>query len=134
MTPASHDEVPAFSLIEFKVNPLPKAYGDAVMLRQVFVNLLSNAAKFSQGSEGVKIELTGELRKTETVYQVRDNGIGFDMAYVGQLFGVFNRLHDGKSFAGTGVGLAIVRRHGGSVSAEGKPGQGAPFSFTLPRI
>jgi light-regulated signal transduction histidine kinase (bacteriophytochrome) len=106
------------------------------VLRQVWVNLLSNAVKFSSRKEKPVIEVEGIMEGDTAVYRVRDNGAGFDMAYAGKLFGVFQRLHGMNEFEGTGVGLAlvhrIVSRHGGRVWAEGAVGQGATFSFALP--
>ncbi len=121
---------------EVVVSPLPQARGDAAMLRQVFANLIGNAVKFSRGRAAARVEVEGESRDQEALYRVRDNGVGFDPRYAEQLFGVFQRLHRSEQFEGTGVGLAIVQRivhrHGGRVWAEGKPGAGATFSFTLP--
>lgn len=115
---------------------LPDAYGDSRLLKQVWINLLSNAAKFSNSSKQPLIEVGGEQRGKETVYWVRDNGVGFDMQYYNKLFGVFQRLHSAEQFPGTGVGLAIVQRviarHGGRVWAESRPGSGATFFFALP--
>jgi PAS domain S-box-containing protein len=121
---------------EVVVSPLPRARGDAALLRQVFANLIGNAVKFSRGRAAARVEVEGERRAGEALYRVRDNGVGFDARYAEQLFGVFQRLHRSEEFEGTGVGLAIVQRvvhrHGGRVWAEGKPGEGATFSFTLP--
>jgi light-regulated signal transduction histidine kinase (bacteriophytochrome) len=104
------------------------------MIRQVLINLLSNALKFTRDEETPRIEIGAEDRGDEIVYVVRDNGVGFSMEYADKLFGVFERLHD--DFEGTGVGLAVVeriiRRHDGRVWAEGTPGQGATIYFTLP--
>jgi two-component system sensor kinase len=119
-----------------KILPLPAGYGDGKYLRQVFVNLLSNAAKFTRQRSRAKIEVGGREDKTENVYYVRDNGIGFDMKFYDRLFGIFQRLHRDDEFEGTGVGLSIVKRivqnHGGRVWAEGKVNGGAVFYFTLP--
>jgi PAS domain S-box-containing protein len=124
------------SRIDFRVGELPEVDGDASLIKQVWVNLLSNAVKFSGGKEKSVIEVEGAVIGDRAVYRVRDNGAGFDMAYAGKLFGVFQRLHGVKEFEGTGVGLAlvqrIVNRHGGRVWAEGAVGQGATFSFELP--
>ena len=122
---------------EIVVSALPPAQGDAAMLRQVFANLIANAVKFSRGRAAARVEVEGEARGAEAVFRVRDNGVGFDPRYAEQLFGVFQRLHKSEDFEGTGVGLAIVQRivhrHGGRVWAEGRPGVGATFSFTLPQ-
>jgi light-regulated signal transduction histidine kinase (bacteriophytochrome) len=122
--------------IEFRLGDLPDADGDPSLLKQVWLNLLSNGVKFSAGREKPVIEVEGSVDGSDAVYRVRDNGAGFDMAYSGKLFGVFQRLHGVSEFEGTGVGLAlvqrIVRRHGGNVSARGEVGAGATVTFTLP--
>ena len=116
---------------------LPPAVGDRTLLQQVLANLLSNAFKFSRTRPRPRVEIAARLEGTEAVYFVRDNGVGFDMAYADKLFQVFNRLHGADEFEGTGVGLAlvqrIVERHGGRVWAEGVVNEGATFYFTLPR-
>lgn len=122
---------------EFALAPLPACAGDGALLRQVWVNLLANALKFSQRRAAPRIEVGGRAERAENVYFVSDNGVGFDMAHAGQLFGVFQRLHRNDEFPGTGVGLAIVHRviekHGGRVWAEGRVDAGATFHFSLPR-
>lgn len=122
--------------IEWKVEKLPPAWGDSGMLRQAVQNLLSNALKYTRSKPTAIIEIEGVATPDETVYTVRDNGVGFEMAYVGKLFGVFQRLHRMEEFEGTGIGLANVRRilerHGGRTWAEGAVGKGATFSFALP--
>jgi PAS domain S-box-containing protein len=120
---------------EFRLGRLPDAAGDPVLLRQVWANLLGNAVKYSRARTPPVIEVGYDEAKS--AYFVRDNGVGFEMQYAGKLFGVFERLHSNAEFEGTGVGLAIVQRivqqHGGEVSADGEPGRGARFSFTLPQ-
>ncbi|MCC6740392.1 MAG: response regulator [Planctomycetia bacterium] len=122
--------------LEFEVATLPRIPGDASLLTQVVQNLVSNAVKYSEGRNPANIRVSAEEFQTETVYSVRDNGVGFDPQYAHKLFGVFQRLHRADEFQGTGVGLALVRRiverHGGRVWAEGTPGAGATFHFALP--
>lgn len=122
--------------MEFRLSGLPSAQGDPAALHQVLQNLLDNAIKFTRERENAVIEVGGHREGAENVYFVRDNGTGFDMDYSARLFGLFQRLHGMGEFEGTGVGLAIVKRfiakHGGRVWAEGKPGKGATFWFTLP--
>ena len=120
------------------IGPLPPAYGDRSLLRQVWSNLVQNGLKYSARTDAPNISIDGEIREREMVYRVADNGVGFDMRFYDKLFGVFQRLHDeSQNFPGTGVGLAIVHRiverHGGRVWAEGEPGKGARFYFGLPR-
>jgi len=106
------------------------------MFRQVFVNLINNAAKFTSRADEPAIEIGCTTADGMHTYYVKDNGAGFDERYVHKLFGVFQRLHAEHEFEGTGVGLAIVQRivhrHGGKVWAEGKINQGATFYFALP--
>ncbi|MGO9217538.1 MAG: PAS domain-containing protein [Streptosporangiaceae bacterium] len=117
------------------VGQLAEASGNAELIRQVWENLITNAVKFSAGRADAQVRVDSQTADGEVIYHVRDNGIGFDMAYAGKLFGVFQRLHPAE-FPGTGIGLAIVarimERHGGRVWAEGLPGDGACFSFSLP--
>ncbi|MHB8790331.1 MAG: PAS domain S-box protein [Desulfobulbaceae bacterium] len=121
--------------IDFRVGYLPAAVGDPNLIRQVWINLLANSVKFSAKKQLAVIEVEGRQQGSEIVYSVRDNGAGFDMRYADKLFGVFQRLHSTREFAGTGVGLAIVQRivarHNGRIWAEGAPGKGATFYFTL---
>ncbi|MGZ5194979.1 MAG: sensor histidine kinase [Ramlibacter sp.] len=117
------------------VEPLPAVGGDANMLRQIFANLIGNALKFSAGRADARVEVAARRTDCGTEISVRDNGAGFDPAYAGKLFGLFQRLHSEAEFTGTGVGLAIVKRlvhrHGGEVRAESVPGGWTTFSFTL---
>jgi hypothetical protein len=120
----------------FNMQSLPSAWGDPSLLKQVWVNLLFNALKFSGKRDAPVIEVSADVHETETVFCVRDNGAGFDMRYAGKLFGTFQRMHSEQEFSGTGVGLAIVHRvvtrHGGRVWAESKVDEGASFFFSLP--
>jgi signal transduction histidine kinase len=123
--------------VNMRISALPDAQGDSSLIRQVWINLLSNAFKYSGKKVGdVIIEIGSYRDNGQLVYFVSDNGAGFDMKYVDKLFGVFQRLHKASEFEGTGVGLALVKtiveRHGGHTWAEGKVNEGAKFYFTLP--
>jgi light-regulated signal transduction histidine kinase (bacteriophytochrome) len=123
-------------LVELRVGDLPACQGDPALLKQVFINLLGNALKFSRARSPAIVEVgCQDGQGGGAVYYVKDNGIGFDMQYVDQVFGVFQRLHRAEEYEGTGVGLAIVQRviqrHGGRIWAEAAVGQGAAFYFTL---
>jgi signal transduction histidine kinase len=128
---------PGGGRVELRLGRLPRAWGDRALLEQVWVNLLSNAVKFSSKKDAPIVEVGAITQEREHVFFVRDNGAGFDPRYQAKLFGVFQRLHDSAEFPGTGVGLALVQRiivrHGGRVWADGKPGEGATFHFTLPK-
>lgn len=121
--------------VELHVGPLAPCGGDPTLVRQLWVNLLSNAFKYSSRRERPVIEVGCERRDHTTTWFVRDNGVGFDMAYAHKLFGVFQRLHRTDEFEGAGVGLAIaarvVARHGGRIWADAAPDRGATFFFTL---
>lgn len=118
------------------VGELPDCTGDQALLKQVFINLLSNAIKFSGPREKPQVEVGSYREPGETVYWVRDNGVGFDMQYAAKLFGAFERLHTTAEFEGTGVGLSlvqrIIQRHGGRVWAKGEVDKGATFFISLP--
>ncbi|HEX3729768.1 MAG TPA: response regulator [Opitutaceae bacterium] len=122
--------------IEVRLGPLPDCVGDRALLRQVFVNLLSNAFKFTRQREVAVIEVDSRTEGSEIVCRIKDNGAGFDPRYAERLFGVFQRLHRAEHFEGTGVGLSIVQRiihrHGGRIWAEAAIDAGAVFHFTLP--
>ncbi|HEU5055182.1 MAG TPA: ATP-binding protein [Kofleriaceae bacterium] len=122
--------------VEVEVGDLPGASCDPTLIRQVWVNLIGNAFKYTRPRPAGRIEISGAERDSEVVYTVSDNGVGFDMRYAHKLFGVFQRLHAADEFEGTGVGLAlvhrIVQRHGGRIWAQGEIDRGATFSFALP--
>jgi len=124
--------------IEWQIAELPEANVDANLFRQVWVNLLANAIKFSRNQPKAVIKIGSREEKGETIVFVRDNGAGFDPRYADKLFGVFQRLHRQDEFEGTGIGLAtvhrIVQKHGCRVWAESQPGQGATFYFTVPTV
>lgn len=121
-----------------RIPALPPAYGDSAMLKQVWLNLFSNALKFTSKTAVPAIEVSCEAEGGFNVYTVRDNGAGFDPAYTKKLFGIFQRLHTEAEFEGTGVGLAlssrVIMKHGGWMKAEGSPGKGAAFHFALPEL
>jgi light-regulated signal transduction histidine kinase (bacteriophytochrome) len=128
--------------VVWDIKPMTMVAGDPSLLHLVWVNLISNALKYTRPRPEARIEigqstgiaLDGNLN--ETVYYIRDNGVGFDMAYASKLFGVFQRLHRVEDFEGTGIGLAnvqrIIHRHGGRVWGESQVNQGTTFYFSLP--
>jgi signal transduction histidine kinase/CHASE3 domain sensor protein len=122
--------------VVWKCEPLPVLDGDPALLRQVWVNLLGNASKYSRPRDPAVIEISCAEGPGEKIICVRDNGVGFDMSYAHKLFGVFQRLHRSDEFEGTGIGLANVRRiitrHGGRTWAESRSGEGASIYFSLP--
>jgi light-regulated signal transduction histidine kinase (bacteriophytochrome) len=123
--------------VEIRIGELPECQADPALLKQVWINLLSNALKYTGKREAAVIEIGSLIggRERAATYFVKDNGVGFDMKYANKLFGVFQRLHRAEDFAGTGVGLAIVQRiihrHGGRIWPDARPGSGAAFYFTL---
>ncbi len=123
-------------VVTWQRQPLPAVKCDVGLITLVFVNLLSNALKYSRQREEAIIAIGTTTVGRETAVFIRDNGVGFDPAYKDKLFGVFQRLHSAAAFEGTGVGLAtverIIRNHGGRIWAESQPDQGATFYFTLP--
>jgi light-regulated signal transduction histidine kinase (bacteriophytochrome) len=123
--------------VDITVDALPSCMADSVLLKQVFMNLISNALKFTRTREVAKITIGGRSENGVNTYFVRDNGVGFDMQYAGKLFGAFQRLHRVEDFAGIGIGLAnvkrIILRHGGDVSVESEVGKGTTIYFTLMR-
>ncbi len=123
--------------IDWLLKPLPEVWGDSGLLKMVWINLLSNAAKFTRKKEKALIEIECNDSANEFIFSVRDNGAGFDMKYAQKLFGVFQRLHSVAEYEGTGIGLAnvqrIISRHGGRIWAEAQVDKGAIFYFTLPK-
>lgn len=123
--------------LEFRITKLLPGYGDGTLIRQVLLNLFSNAAKFTKNRKPGIIEMSSWSEDGETAYCLKDNGAGFDMAYYDKLFAVFQRLHSLEEYEGTGLGLAIVQRivqrHGGRIWAKGEVDKGASFYFTLPQ-
>ena len=122
----------------FKIDKLPFVFADKTMMHRVMANLIANAIKFTRPKSQALIEVGAKAGEGETVYYVRDNGVGFDMRYADKLFGVFQRLHGVEEFEGAGIGLAIVKRmvtrHGGRVWAEGKVNEGATIYFSIPTV
>ncbi len=122
--------------VDWEIGSLPIVNGDRLLLRQVFMNLISNALKFTRPRASARLEIASRINGVTASVSVRDNGVGFDMKMADRLFGTFQRLHSAELFEGNGIGLAnvqrIIQRHGGRVWAEGRPGEGAVFGFELP--
>jgi signal transduction histidine kinase len=124
--------------VEWVIEELPEVNGDTALLRQVFVNLIGNAVKYTRRQKHARIKIGSRTTAEEIIVAVQDNGVGFDPRYASKLFGVFQRLHAHSEFEGTGIGLANVRRiihqHGGRTWAEGQLNKGATFYFSLPLL
>ena len=122
--------------VEIIIGKLPDAIGDEYLINQVWINLISNALKYTRKKEKAVIEIGGKRVNNETIFQIKDNGVGFDMNYADNLFGVFQRLHKARDFEGIGIGLAnvnrIVMKHDGKCWAESEVDKGATFYFSLP--
>ncbi|HVI91122.1 MAG TPA: ATP-binding protein [Dongiaceae bacterium] len=122
--------------IDVRTDHLANCVGDSILLRQVFMNLLSNAVKFTRGKENPRVEVSCLQGEGEKIYEVRDNGAGFDMSCAKDLFGAFQRLHSTTQFEGNGIGLSIaqriIQRHGGRIWAEAEIDRGATFRFSVP--
>lgn len=122
----------------FELDELAPSNGDPSLIKQVWVNLISNAIKYSKHKPETRIKITSTSKNNKIIYSIQDWGAGFDMEYYDKLFGVFQRLHSQEEFSGTGIGLAIVQkivnRHHGTVWAESKLDEGAKFYFSLPDI
>ncbi|MFW6131835.1 MAG: ATP-binding protein [Candidatus Aminicenantaceae bacterium] len=123
--------------LQWNISSLPPAHGDLAMIRQVFLNLLANALKFTRTRKTAIIQIKGQEGKEQNTYSVKDNGVGFDMNHINKLFDVFKRLHSTREFEGSGLGLAIsqriIQKHGGKIWAEGKRNKGATFYFSIPK-
>ena len=130
---SSHYSIP----IEFNLDHLPRACGDPTMISVLWQNLIGNSLKYSSKKEKIIIQVSGTEEKDCNRYFIKDNGAGFDMRFYDKLFGIFQRLHTDDEYSGSGVGLAnvkrIIEKHGGTIQAQAKVGQGATFEFTLPR-
>ncbi|OFY44438.1 MAG: hypothetical protein A2X18_01250 [Bacteroidetes bacterium GWF2_40_14] len=124
--------------IKINISDLPDVKGDEILISQVWVNLISNAFKYTRNEKKTVIKIGGKTDKNYTTFYIKDNGVGFDMKYVDKLFGVFQRLHKARDFEGIGIGLAnvnrIVVRHGGKCWAESEVGKGATFFFSIPEV
>ncbi len=123
-------------VVEIKINTLHKTLGDIQLIGQVWINLISNAIKYTHKKDKAIIEIGSYSQTNETIFFIKDNGVGFNMKYANKLYGVFQRLHEQNDYEGIGIGLAnvnrIITRHGGRCWAEGEPDKGATFYFSLP--
>jgi len=132
------DEEMANRNVEIILSELPNVKGDETLITQVWVNLISNALKYTRNEDKAIIDIGGQTYTDKTIFYIKDNGVGFDMKYVDKLFGVFQRLHKARDFEGIGIGLAnvnrIVVRHGGKCWAESELGKGAAFFFSIPNV
>lgn len=135
---AEVEDKEALKKIEFVIGKLPGTEADSALIKQVWINLISNAVKFSSKKENPRIEITGQAYPRKVEYSIKDNGAGFDMKYIDRIFVAFQRLHSEQQFQGTGAGLSIVQRillkHGGNISATGEEDKGATFTFFLPSV
>jgi len=124
--------------IDYIISPLPEVYSDYNLLRQVWINLIDNAVKYTKPKENALISIGFEEENDKLLFHISDNGVGFDMKYSQKLFGVFQRLHSSDQFDGTGIGLAnvqrIILRHGGTVWANAEVDKGASFFFSIPKF
>ena len=123
--------------IDWDISQLPEIIGDYNLMRQVWINLMDNAVKYTRNRKKAHIKIRSKDDKENLVFYIQDNGVGFDMKYADKLFGVFQRLHASAQFDGTGIGLAniqrIILRHGGRAWAEAEPDRGATFYFSIPK-
>ncbi|WP_421896492.1 sensor histidine kinase [Marinoscillum sp.] len=121
---------------DFQVGNLQNVHGDPGLIKQLWQNLISNAMKYSSRNTRVEIQVRSNQENGKIIYSIKDNGVGFDEAYKGKLFMLFQRLHSSSEYEGTGIGLTIAKKiaikHGGDIWAESKPGQGATFYFSIP--
>ena len=124
--------------VEINISELPDVMGDPDLIKQVWINLISNALKYSRNKEKAVIEIGSKNEYDKTIFFIKDNGAGFDMKYAEKLFGVFQRMHKARDFEGIGIGLAnvnrIVTRHGGNCWAESEVDKGATFFFSLHNV
>jgi light-regulated signal transduction histidine kinase (bacteriophytochrome) len=126
------------AFFEIEIMDLPKAFADSTLIEQVWLNLITNAIKFTLPQEQKKLVIGSFKKSGQVGYFVQDSGVGFDIKFVDKIFGAFQRLHKSTEFEGTGIGLAIVQkiiqRHNGTIWAESEVGKGTTFYFTLPEV